>query len=100
LADSFKPFDRRASEPRRIHLKRRRIYSYLWAVLADGCTETRTLTRWSRRLRIVISRSTVKRSSWALRMREKSAAAMPVIACASHSVSLLDYEHETPYMCF
>jgi hypothetical protein len=55
---------------------RRAVKFHARASFANGCTDTRTFTRWSRRLRIVISRSTVKRSSWALRIREKSAVAM------------------------
>src|SRR6185437_10407212 len=55
---------------------------------SDRCSFTFTSIREPRRLMIAISRSMVKRlRSELLRMREKSAAAIPVRACASRTLS-------------
>src|SRR5271167_4936577 len=51
------------------------------------CTRTFTSTREPSRFNTEIRRSTVKRPRSALRMREKSAAAIPVRECAARTVS-------------
>ena len=56
------------------------------ATVPARCTRTFTSTREPSRLMIDIRRSTVNRPRSALRMREKSAAAMPVRPCAARTV--------------